>query len=232
MLIAEEAIKVIQARYDSPEYIAGIESINVPNQKIYGAIDKVHTSAVLDWVRKLWNDTDNAPEALQIAAAGHDWDRSFETERDRLEDYPSDDGKPVKEWYDTHKAMHSANTARILRRELWDIVPVEMMLDVVYLVLNHEIGGKRDVDGFLQQLPDRATALYNLNEAADVLQQADSLAFFNVLDIYVDWRKPQKVEQKIRYMYDRIDDPKVRRHIKELKFENPVALEIFERVLK
>lgn len=139
MSIAEKAIKVIQSRYDSPEYKRGIDSMMVSEQKIYGALDKIHTSAVLDWVNKLWPQT---PEALMIAAAGHDWDRAFEAERDRLEDYPGGESKPIQPWYDVHKAMHSANSARILRRELSDIIPPDMMLDVVYLVLHHEIGGK------------------------------------------------------------------------------------------
>tara|TARA_Y100000034_G_C6785503_1_gene351352 strand:- start:88 stop:777 length:690 start_codon:yes stop_codon:yes gene_type:complete len=229
MSIADKAIEVIQTRYDSPEYKAGIDSIALPEQKIYGAIDKIHTSAVLDWVKKLWPET---PEALMVAAAGHDWDRAFENERDRLEDYPSNGSKPVPEWYDVHKAMHSANTARILRRELSDIVPNDMMLDIVYLVLHHEIGGKRNSDGSLIYVPDTATSSYNLNEAADTLQQADSLAFFNVLDVYVNWRKPEKVEQKIRYMFDRIDDPKVKQYIKELEFQDQRAIDIFRKVVE
>ncbi len=229
MSIADKAIGVIQARYDSPQYKAGIDSIKLPEQKIYGAIDKIHTSAVLDWVRKLWPET---PEALMIAAAGHDWDRAFENERDRLEDYPSKGSKPIPQWYDVHKAMHSANTARILRRELSDIVPNDMMLDVVYLVLHHEIGGKRDPDGSLIYVPDNATSSYNLNEAADTLQQADSLAFFNILDVYVNWRKPEKVEQKIRYMFDRIDDPKAKQYIRELEFQDQRAIDIFRKVVK
>jgi len=229
MSIAEKAIDVIQSRYDSAEYKKGIESITVPEQKIYGVIDKIHTSAVLEWVKKLWPET---PEALLIAAAGHDWDRAFEDERDRLEDYPSEGSKPIPEWYDIHKAMHSANTARILRRELSDIVPQTMMLDVVYLVLLHEIGGKRKSNDSLSYVPDNATSSYNLNEAADVLQQADSLAFFNVLDLYVNWRKPEKVEQKIRYMFDRIEDPKVKQHIRELKFQDQRAIDIFKKVIK
>ena len=178
MSIAEKTIKVIQERYDSSEYKAGIESITTPEQKIYGAVDKKHTSAVLFWVKELW---ENTPEALMIAAAGHDWGRTFENERDRLEDYPSINGKPVPEWYDAHKAMHSANTARILKRELSNIMPPDMMLDVTYLVLHHEIGGRKDSNDSLLDLPDKATNSYNLNKAADVLQQADSLAFFNIL---------------------------------------------------
>ncbi len=229
MSIADKAIEVIQARYDSPEYKAGINCITLPEQKIYGAIDKIHTSAVLDWVKKLWPET---PEALMIASVGHDWDRAFEYERDRLEDYPSKGSKPIPEWYDVHKAMHSANTARILKRELSDIVPNDMMLDVVYLVLHHEIGGKRNHDDSLIYILDNVTSSYNLNEAADTLQQADSLAFFNVLEVYVNLRKPEKVEQKIRYMFDRIKDPKVKQYIKELKFQDQRAIDIFRKVVE
>ncbi|MCG2718507.1 MAG: hypothetical protein L6408_06720, partial [Nanoarchaeota archaeon] len=230
LLFAEKAIDIIQSRYDSQEYKYGIESIKDPAQKIYGAIDKLHTSAVLDWVKKLWSG--ETPEALKIVAAGHDWDRAFEDERDRLEDYPHENGKPVKEWYNIHKAMHSANTARILRRELSDVVPEDMMLDIVYMELNHELGGKKTLDGDIIELMDKATNSYNLNEAVDVLTKADTLAFFNVLDIYVDWRKPEKVEQKIRFMYDRIDDEKVKGIIKNLKFENPKAINIFNKIIK
>ncbi len=226
--IAEKAIKIIQSKYDEPEYRSRIQAIADHEQRLYDEIDKIHTSAVLDWVKKLWSST---PEALMIAAAGHDWDRAFGEERDKLEYYPAKEGKPLPEWYDVHKAMHSANTARILRRELSDIVPQEIMLDVVYLVLNHEVGGKKQADGALLYLPDNATQSYNLNEAANTLQQADSLAFFNVLDIYVNWRKPQKVEQKIRYMYERIQDQKIKQLIRELKFNDSRAVEIFNRVV-
>jgi hypothetical protein len=223
-----KALEIIKARYDSEEYKAGIEAITIPEQKMYGAVDKKHTQDVLEWTLKLWSET---PDALKIAAAGHDWDRAWESERDKLEVYPKVDGKPPKEWYDIHKAMHSANTARILRRELSEILTSEMMNDVVYLVLRHEIGGRKDNDGSLIYLEDNATKSYNLNKAADILQKADSLSFFSFLDMYVEWKTPEKAEQKFRYMYDRIEAEDIKKHIRELKFNNPKAIEIFEKVL-
>jgi hypothetical protein len=229
--LAERAIRVIQERYDNSGYLLGIESITDPEQRLYGAIDKPHTKAVLSWVRKLWQYGE-APDALQISAAGHDWDRAFEYERDKLESYPHVGSKPVEIWYSTHKAMHSANTTRILRRELTDLIPKDLMNDIIYLVLLHEIGGRKNPDCSLVQTTDLHTGTYNLNEAADVLQQADSLAFFDVLDIYVDWRKPDKVKQKIGFMFDRIKDPKVRQLISELTFQDPRAIKIFNEVIK
>jgi hypothetical protein len=222
MSIADKAIAIIQERYESSEYQEGIASMTDPEQRIYGAMDKIHTAAVLEWVEKLYF---GCPDALRIAAAGHDWDRAFEHERDRMEDYPKEGSKPISAWYDVHKMMHAANTARILRRELGAVIPSDMMLDVVYLVLHHETGGASGV------LLDRYTGTYDLNNAACVLQRADSLAFFNILDTYVEWRSSEKVEQKIRYMYGRAS-AHVQGLIRELSFENPKAVELFARALR
>ena len=63
------------------------------------------------------------------------------------------------------------------------------------------------------------------------VHKADSLAFFNVLDIYVNWRKPEKVEHKIKYMFGRIDDPKIQGYLRELEFNDQRAIDIFRKIV-
>lgn len=227
--LLNRALNTIFNRYNTEEYRAGIESIISEKQKIYGVIDIVHIKAVLKWVQELWGK--DCPLALQIAAAGHDWDRAFESERDRLEDYPGFQDKPVAEWYDVHKAMHSANTARILSNKLQSILPAALILDIVYLVLHHEIGGKKDGEGNPMILTDQYTNKYDLNIAANVLQQADSLAFFDVLDIYVEWKSVDKIKQKVSYMYQRISDNSIKEKIKKMEFTNQTAKEIVDNIV-
>jgi hypothetical protein len=227
MDFADKAVEIILGRYDSLEYKAGIASIASDPQKIYGATDKIHAQAVLDWTCKLWGHQvdGNVPKALRISAVGHDWERAFECERDKLEIYPHENGKPDLMWYAVHKSMHAHNSARILRRELADIVPNQFMIDVTYIVTHHEIGGARCM-GEMVNYPDFATGKYNLNLASEILKQGDSLAFFNGLDTYVEWRNPAKVRQKASFMFDRVKDPQVRQWIKELDFESEFSREV------
>lgn len=229
MTIVGDALGVILERYDSPEYLTTIQNTQNNDVKFYGAIDKPHIHAIIDWVQKIWT---GAPDALVIAAAGHDWERAFEGVRDKLEHhYPYENGKPIPEWYNLHKRLHSANSVQLLRSHLGNIVPDTMMQDISYLVFNHEFGGERNTNGALEELHDMHTVTYNLNHAADILKQADSLAYFNVLDIYVDWRIPEKIRQKIRFMYNRVKDPLIRKMIQEMTFEKDLANKLFQEVL-
>lgn len=231
------AAKIINDRYNDPIYVQNIEDAikeaahaDTP-EKTYGLTDKFHGPYVLRWVEKLFEG--KVPDALRLAALGHDWDRSWKEERDPLEWYPHEGKKPVPEWYDAHKQMHAANSARLLRRELSDVLPESMMQDIVYMVIYHELGGRIDENGALIETMDQHTGSYNLNEALDILQKADSLAFFDILDIYVDKKGPDKAKQKIRFMYDRIKDPAIQSMIQDLQYEfkNPRAVDVFKEAL-
>ncbi len=225
---SQKAIKIILDRYDSDDYKAGIASIASEQQRVYGESDKPHVLAVLSWIERLWP---NPPEALQIAAVGHDWERAFENERHRLEDYLSGDGAPLQGTYKPHKAAHSQNSARILARELKGILPPTMLLDVYFLVCNHETGGIVGTDGPLTMLLDSHTRSYNLNLAADILQQADALSFFDILDIFAKWNPTERTLHKIRYTFEKIRDPIIKQEIIDRKYGDKALEEMIKRAI-
>ncbi len=114
-----------------------------------------HSINTLEWIFKLNPDSDTA---LQVAAIGHDIERSFENKRIRTTDYDS---------YDEYKQAHALNSAQILTEIMEEYgVDQELVDDVAHLVAHHEIGG---------------------DERAELLKNADIMSFFHVsLPLYYD----------------------------------------------
>jgi len=126
--------------------------------------ESIHAENTLEWVLKLH------PEAgitLQIAALGHDIERSFDEKRIVSSDY---------ETYDEYKQAHALNSAQIFAQILEEMgVDQEMVDDVAHLVANHESGG---------------------DERSEILKDADTLSFFHVnLPFFYD-RKGADITRK------------------------------------
>lgn len=168
----------------------------------YKKIDKLHSQYTLEWVLRL---EPNASVELQIAALGHDIDRTNEVKRIKKEDYKN---------YDEYKKDHSQLSATILCEELLrNGIDKGIVEKVRYLVINHEIGGDRE---------------------SDILKEADSLAFFDdIIDSYYRERGLEKVKQKIRFMYSRLDQS-IRKEIKNKKYSDKevqrIVYEVTEEV--
>ncbi len=110
--------------------------------------DSIHSKNTREWVLKLKPEADMA---LQIAALGHDIERSVEERKIKRENFTD---------YDEFKKAHSQNSATILQEILLKYDVNQDFIDkVVNLVLLHEFGGKLE---------------------ANILKYADSISFFDV----------------------------------------------------
>jgi len=133
----------------------------------------------------------DADEALQIAALGHDIDRAIERRRVKKENFKS---------YEEYKKEHAKESAKITC-ELLEKHSFEksFVSKVRFLIENHEVGG---------------------SEEAEILKEADSLAFFN-FDIYyyLKDRGNKKTKEKIRFMYERLSE-KAKVLVNQVKFKD------------
>lgn len=140
--------------------------------------ERSHSISTWKWVLKLKPE---ASVSLQIAALGHDIDRSVE-------------GNPVNfqqsafKRYDEYKRHHSMTSAKIMYRLM-----VESGFDnytskkVKNLVEHHEHGKRGDVK---------------------ILTEADSLSFFEYsIPRYMRTHTLQQTRDKIRFMYCRLSSP-------------------------
>lgn len=149
----------------------GNDAIEKVKKKINGLIvqssfpeEPFHSINTLEWLLRLKPESDSA---LQLAALGHDIERSFDEKRIRTEDYNS---------YDEYKQAHALNSAQILS-QIMEECGVEQVIvdDVAHLVAHHEMGG---------------------DEREEVLKNADTISFFHVcLPLYYD-RKGEEITRK------------------------------------
>ena len=145
-----------------------------------------HSVNTLEWVLRLKPDAD---EALQIAALGHDIERSDEGRRVHAAGYDT---------YEQFKEAHALNSAQILS-ELMEETGIDQHLtdDVARLVAHHEFGG---------------------NERENVLKNADTLSFFQVcLPLYFDRHGPERTRKRLVWGYRKLP-PELRRLVTEMEF--------------
>lgn len=110
--------------------------------------DRPHSKNTKDWVIKLFPEADFA---LQIAALGHDIERSIKEKKIKREKYSD---------YNKFKEAHSHNSAKIMKKILQKYKIDSNIIDkITYLIENHEFGG---------------------NPEANILKDADSISFFDV----------------------------------------------------
>ena len=137
--------------------------------------DPGHAENTLEWLLKL---KPNADEALQIAALGHDIERSLDDRKVKQADFAD---------YDTFKAAHARNSAEILREIMEDCgVPQDLASEVYWLVCRHEAGG---------------------DPRADLIKDADSISFFEVnLPLYYNRHSRKEVLQRCVWGYRRLSE--------------------------
>lgn len=149
-----------------------------------------HSQSVWQWVLKLKPE---ANIALQIAALGHDIDRS-------IEDYRIMKAKFAT--YDEYKKEHTLLSAKIicdiLKKHNFDKTTID---EVRHLIENHEVGGEGDVE---------------------ILKEADSIAFFNNLPHYRQTHTRKETTDKIKFMYDRLNK-KAQSMINQINFNTESA---------
>ena len=135
--------------------------------------DSIHSKNTREWVLKLKPEADTS---LQIAALGHDIERSIEQRKIKRENFTD---------YDEFKKAHSQNSATILQEILLKYDGNHDFIDkVVNLVLLHEFGGT------LQ---------------ANILKYADSISFFDVnLPFYFQRNSERETAFRMKWGYKKL----------------------------
>jgi len=135
--------------------------------------DSIHSKNTREWVLKLKPEADTA---LQIAALGHDIERSIEQRKIKRENFTD---------YDEFKKAHSQNSATILQEILLKYDVNQDFIDkVVSLVLLHEFGGTLE---------------------ANILKYADSISFFDVnLPFYFQRNSERETAFRMKWGYNKL----------------------------
>ena len=147
-------------------------------------------------------------ELLRLGGHMHDSDRSFPLTMIQGEDEVRHDPAAYRE----HKKLHVDSSAdRVSEladkvRSMGDLVSTELVDEIRYIILLHETGGIK-TEGKNQNKPSFYDPSLNLNDLADILRDADSLAYFDA-NILTNWeecgRDPLALSNKIHFMFDRM----------------------------
>ncbi len=172
-----------------------VEEIKAITKNAADKTEYGHSQSVWQWVLQLKPDADIA---LQIAALGHDIDRSFQDYRIMKARFATYD-----EYKKTHVLLSAKIICDILKKHDFDQVTIDK---VRHLIENHEIGGEGDIA---------------------ILTEADSMTFFNNLQHYRDNHTAQETIDKIKFMYNRLSD-KAKLMVKEIDFNNTESEKLFK----
>ena len=201
-----EIIRLHRAQFLSAEYLQS--RISNPTT---GTIDHIHAEITAATAVKLGMKLGYGGYAIELVrTAGHlhDSDRSFPHKMTMGEVEARHD----PEAYQEHKKEHARNSS-LRAQELLDqalnngyFFPVEFTNDLRYLILRHELGGeKQDGRNLLRQ--SEIEQPLNLNDLADVVTDADSLAYFDA-NVLTNWQECNKdsvaLANKVHFMYDRM----------------------------
>ena len=144
------------------------------------AFEQAHANVVVNHIKQL---ADNPPIALLIAGFFHDIDRSTKEVVNTK----------TNNNYEENKRLHAKNCAQITTTFLKDL-PQPLLEDVYYLIEHHEQGPPTT-----QELLDKHTNSFDLNQAAHTLFCADKLAFFSQsIHTYTN-RGEERLRKKIRF---------------------------------
>lgn len=134
-------------------------------------LEAEHGENTLKWALAIKPD---ASIALQIAALGHDIERS-RPDRFKSEDFTD---------HSEYKRLHSEKGAEMLGELLHNLdIDDEIINEVEDLVRLHEVGG---------------------TEEADVLRDADSISFFdNNLEFYIGYKGLEGAKKQVEYKFSR-----------------------------
>ena len=217
---SKRIIEEIWKKYEDPLLKITITTTVLNNEEIVVTeYDKLHSELIVDWVTKLFGKQD----AVRIAAAAHDWDRTFPDIRIPFE------SSPEKYW--DYKIAHAINSANIFYDKFKDSIEPLLMKDITYLIKRHEIGGRKDSESNRLYTPDNYSSSYNLEEAADNIQRADSISgFISFLDKgpSIIARGEEYGLKKIGFYYGRAGN-KTRKIINSLQLSNPLLIQLFQK---
>ncbi|RKY85039.1 hypothetical protein DRQ09_07820 [candidate division KSB1 bacterium] len=176
----ESEIRTIVARSEVPE-------------------DPAHSENTKEWILKLKPDADIT---LQIAALGHDIERSIKERKIKRENYKD---------YDKFKKAHSKNSAVIMKEILSKYRVDKKIIDrVFYLVNNHEFGG---------------------DEEANLLRDADGVSFFDVnLPFYFKRNSKEETSFRILWGYRKLSDY-AKSIVREFKYDGDELDLLFHKII-
>lgn len=180
-----------------------IEKVELEIEKIVGQSevpeDLIHSKNTREWVLRL---KPNAGTALQIAALGHDIERSIKERKVFRKDFST---------FNEFKKAHSINSAKILRQILSKHnIDKEVVGKITYLVKHHEFGGDPE---------------------ADILRNGDSISFFDVnLPFYFRRTSKEDVASRIKWGYARLSGES-RDIVKSFKYDNLELDSLFQNVI-
>ena len=160
--------------------------------------DRPHSKNTKDWVIKLFPEADFA---LQIAALGHDIERSIKEKKIKREEYSD---------YNKFKEAHSCNSAKIMRKILQKYkIDSNIVNKVTYLIENHEVGG---------------------NQEADILKDADSISFFDVnLPKYFLRNTKEETYFRIKWGFNKLSK-RARSIVNKFSYDNIELDTLFRKV--
>ncbi len=161
--------------------------------------DSKHSKNTRAWVLRLKPEADIA---LQIAALGHDIERSIKELKIKREDYPD---------YNEFKMVHARNSAKVLDELLSKYQLNETIrCKVSYLVTHHEFGG---------------------NPEANILKDADSIAYFDVnLPFYFQRHSKGETAFRIMWGYQRLSD-EAKSVVRDFSYDNIELETLFRDVV-
>jgi len=147
-------------------------------------------------------------ELLRMGGHLHDSDRSFPRTMIRGEQEVRHDPAAYRQ----HKELHVRSSAD-RAKELADQVraggyglPEGLVEELRYLIIRHEKGGEKN-GGRNRTRPSVLDLSLNLNDLADIIRDADSLAYFDA-NILTNWeecgRDRRALGNKIHFMFDRM----------------------------
>ena len=162
--------------------------------------DPIHARNTVKWLFEIRPRPD---EALIIAALGHDLERAVAEKRVRKTDYPD---------YDSYKAAHAENSARLLKKVLEDCrLPRDLVEEVQRLVRLHEVGG---------------------DPRSDLINYADSLSFFEVNLPYYFKRRGWE-ESRIRALWGwRRLSPDMRKFVIRKRYQEPELNRLLDSIVR
>lgn len=212
-------IEAVLSRYDDPSLRITIKATAKNGEEILmNEYEKQHCQLVVEWASRLFGSQD----AVRVAAAAHDWDRAFPDQRVPWEETP--------ERYWDYKIAHAINTARIFYEHFREAADPRLLQDISYLISRHEIGGRRSSGGNLFYTPDSFSNSFNLEEAAEKVQTADSISgFISVLDKgpVIEARGDKYALEKIGFYYGRASQ-EARAIIDSFELTSPSLKRLFQ----
>ena len=161
--------------------------------------DSKHSKNTRAWVLRLKPAADIA---LQIAALGHDIERSIKELKIKRENYTD---------YDEFKMAHARNSAKVLHELLSKYDLDKGIRDkVTNLVTHHEFGG---------------------NPEADILKEADSISYFDVnLPFYFQRNSKKETAFRITWGYQRLSD-EAKSIVRDFSYDNIELEALFRDVV-